>query len=116
MAAKSNKNYSISPAKIGNQDGFRLPRAFSKDYPHLVAASGYLEVLDDNTLLVRLEPTLTSEGNDEIDESLTMSLFLDTLMKEVIKEPSSVVPYTEEMSEEISELLSDVTIDETDNM
>ena len=110
MAAKPNKNYSISPAKIGNQDGFRLPRAFSKDYPHLVAASGYVEVLDDNTLLVRLNPNETSEEDDS--ESLTMSLFLDTLMKEVIKEPSSLVPYTEEMSEEISELLSDVTIDE----
>ncbi len=110
MAAKPNKNYSISPAKIGNQDGFRLPRAFSRDYPHLVAASGYVEVLDDNTLLVRLNPKETSQEDDS--ESLTMSLFLDTLMKEVIKEPSSVVPYTEEMSEEISELLSDVTLDE----
>ena len=110
MASKPNKNYSISPAKIGNQDGFRLPRAFSKDYPHLVAASGYVEVLDDNTLLVRLESDETSEEDDS--ESLTMSLFLDTLMKEVIKEPSSLVPYTEEMSEEISELLSDVTVDE----
>ncbi len=111
MATKPNKNYSISPAKIGNQDGFRLPRAFSKDYPHLVAANGYVEVLDDNTLLVRLDPNETSEGYDD-SESLTMSLFLDTLMKEVIKEPSSLVPYTEEMSEEISELLSDVTVDE----
>ncbi len=108
MAAKPNKHYSISPAKIGNQDGFRLPRAFSKDYPHLVAASGHVEVLDDNTLLVRLDPNETSEEEDS--ESVTMSLFLDTLMKEAIKEPSSLVPYTEEMSEEISELLSDVTV------
>ena len=110
MAAKSNKNYSISPAKIGNQDGFRLPRAFSRDYPDLVKATGYVEVLDDKTLLVRLEPNETTEEDDS--ESLTMSLFLDTLMKEVIKEPSSLVPYTEEMSAEISDLLSDVTIDE----
>ncbi len=110
MATKPNKNYSISPAKIGNQDGFRLPRAFSKDYPHLVAAGGYVEVLDDNTLLVRLNPNETSEEEDS--ESVTMSLFLDTLMKESIKDPSSLVPYTEEMSEEISELLSDVTVEE----
>ena len=110
MAAKAKKNYSISPAKIGNQDGFRLPRAFSRDYPHLVAATGHVEVLDDKTLLVRLEPNETSEEDDS--ESLTMSLFLDTLMKEVIKEPSSLVPYTEEMSAEISDLLSDVTLDE----
>ena len=110
MAAKPNKNYSISPAKIGNQDGFRLPRAFSRDYPHLVKATGYVEVLNDKTLLVRLETTETTEEDDS--ESLTMSLFLDTLIKEVIKEPSSLVPYTEEMSAEISDLLSDVTIDE----
>ncbi len=110
MADKANKNYSISPAKIGNQDGFRLPRAFSRDYPHLVTATGHVEVLDDKTLLVRLEPNETTEEDDA--ESLTMSLFLDTLMKEVIKEPSSLVPYTEEMSAEISDLLSDVTIDE----
>ena len=110
MAAKANKNYSISPAKIGNQDGFRLPRAFSRDYPDLVKATGYVEVLDDKTLLVRLEPNETTEEDDS--ESLTMSLFLDTLMKEVIKEPSSLVPYTEEMSAEISDLLSDVTLEE----
>ena len=110
MATKPNKNYTISPAKIGNQDGFRLPRAFSKDYPHLVAASGHVEVLDENTLLVRLDPKENSSENDS--ESLTMSLFLDTLMKEAIEEPSSLVPYTEEMSQEISELLSEVTVDE----
>ncbi len=110
MADKANKNYSISPAKIGNQDGFRLPRAFSRDYPDLVKATGHVEVLDDNTLLVRLEPNETT-GEDDA-ESLTMSLFLDTLMKEVIKEPASLVPYTEEMSAEISDLLSDVTIEE----
>ena len=67
MATKPNKNYSISPAKIGNQDGFRLPRAFSKDYPHLVAAGGYVEVLDDNTLLVRLDPNETSEEEEHKD-------------------------------------------------
>lgn len=106
MAAK---NYPISPAKIGNQDGFRLPRAFSRDYPHLVSASGRIEVIDENTLLVRLDTN--DETFDEDDESLMMSLFLDTLLKEAIKEPSSLVPYTKEMSDEIDELLSDVILD-----
>lgn len=105
----TSKSYPISPAKIGNQDGFRLPLAFSKDYPHLVAASGSLEVLDENTFLVRLEP---DESEDEEEtESIMMSLFLDTLMKEVMKDPSSLIPYTEEMSEEVDELLQDVTLD-----
>lgn len=105
----TSKSYPISPAKIGNQDGFRLPRAFSKDYPHLVSASGQIEVLDENTLLVRLEPEEKTE--DEETENLMMSLFLDTLMKEVMKKPSSLVPYTEEMSREIDELLADVGLD-----
>lgn len=105
----TSKSYPISPAKIGNQDGFRLPRAFSRDYPHLVSASGQIEVLDENTLLVRLEPE--SKTEDEETENLMMSLFLDTLMKEVMKEPSSLVPYTEEMSREIDELLADVGLD-----
>ena len=51
MPNDSNNNYPVSPAKIGNQDGYRLPRAFSKDHPELVGASGHLEVLDENTLL-----------------------------------------------------------------
>ncbi|WP_040896873.1 hypothetical protein [Xenococcus sp. PCC 7305] len=44
-------------------------------------------------------------------ESFTLSLFLNILIKKVIKEPTSLVPYTEEMSSEISDLLSDVTIE-----
>jgi antitoxin PrlF len=104
----ADKNYSISPAKIGNQDGFRLPRAFSRDYPHLVSASGRIEVIDENTLLVRLDTN--DEPFYEDDESLMMSLFLDTLLSEAIKDPSSLVPYTKEMSDEIDDLLSDVTL------
>ena len=67
----THKTYGISPAKIGNQDGFRLPRAFSKDYPELVKASGEVEVLDDNTLLVRLEPASVAEATSVVHPSTT---------------------------------------------
>jgi len=67
----TNKTYTISPAKIGNQDGFRLPRAFSKDYPQLVNASGEVEVLDNNTLLVRLT-SQELERNESEEESLVV--------------------------------------------
>lgn len=107
MAAKS---YSITPAKVGNQDGFRLPRAFSKDYPHLAKASGQIEVLSDNTLLVRLDVGNVEEEDE--DESLMMSLFLDFLMKDAMKNPDKLVPYTQEMSAELDELLADVVLDE----
>ena len=47
-----------------------------------------------------------------MDESLMMSLFLNFLMRDAIKNPDKLVPYTQEMSTEMDELLSDVVIDE----
>lgn len=109
MSNNSNNNYPVSPAKIGNQDGYRLPRAFSKDHPELVGASGHVEVLDENTLLVRLNPV---EKTEEDKDDVMMSLFLDFLMKSAIEEPNSLVAYTENMSQEANELLAGVEIDE----
>ncbi|MBG1260141.1 hypothetical protein [Nostoc commune] len=103
------KSYPITHAKVGNQDGFRLPRAFSKDYPHLANASGHIEVLSDNTFLVRLETDNVDEADE--DEGIMMSLFLDFLMKNAMQNPSQLVPYTQEMSDEMDDLLADVVID-----
>jgi hypothetical protein len=49
------KTYNINPAKIGNQKGFRLPNAFYQDNLHLVDASGQIEVINDDTLLIHLD-------------------------------------------------------------
>ncbi|PMB40923.1 hypothetical protein CEN41_18400 [Fischerella thermalis CCMEE 5330] len=105
----ADKIYPIAHAKIGTQDGFRLPRAFSRDYPHLVNASGYIEVLSDNTFLIRLD-TKEKENADET-ESLMLSLFLDFLMKDAMKNPEKLVSYTKEMSDEMDDLLADVELD-----
>lgn len=109
MSQEQKKTYSVSPAKIGSQDGYRLPRAFSKDYPELVGASGHVEVINENTLLVRLEPT---DKIEEDEDNVMMSLFLDFLMTSVIEEPDSLVAYTSEMSKEAKELLAGVELDE----
>jgi antitoxin PrlF len=109
MNSNSSNSYPVSPAKIGSQDGFRLPRAFSRDYPQLVTASGYVEVVNNNTLIVRLDPVNTE---DDKNNDVTMSLFLDFLMKSAIEDPSSLIPYTEEMSQEANELLAGVEMDE----
>ncbi|MEH1883556.1 MULTISPECIES: hypothetical protein [unclassified Nostoc] len=103
------KSYRITHAKVGNQDGFRLPRAFSKDYPDLATASGHIEVLSDNTFLVRLETDNVDEADE--DEGIMMSLFLGFLMKDAMHNPSQLVPYTQEMSDEMDDLLADVVID-----
>ncbi len=104
------KNYSISPAKIGSQDGFRLPKAFSHDYPHLVTAKGQIEMVDKHTFLVHFDPDDKLEADE--DESLMLKLFLDTLMKFAIEKPDSLTPYTQQMADEMDELLTGVTVDE----
>ena len=105
----ADKIYPIAHAKIGTQDGFRLPRAFSKDYPHLVNASGQIEVLSENTFLVRLNTDAVDEADE--DEAIMLSLFLDSIMNDAIKNPSKLVPYTKEMSDEMDDLLADVVVD-----
>ena len=45
------KTYNLSPAKIGNSSGFRLPVSFYHDHPQFTNATGWLEVVADDTLL-----------------------------------------------------------------
>ena len=104
------KTYNINPAKIGNQKGFRLPNAFYQDNPQFTDASGQIEVINDETLLIHLD--IKNQLEEENEQSLMMSLFLDFLMKDVIKNPEKLVPYTEQMSDEIDELLTDVNLEE----
>ncbi len=49
--------YRVTPARIGNSSGLRLPAAFFRDHPQFAGAACQLEVLVDNTLLLRLEPS-----------------------------------------------------------
>ncbi len=106
----SKKVYPVSSAKIGYQDGYRLPRAFSKDHPELIGANGHVEVLNENTLLIRLEPSKQTELEKEDD--VMMSLFLDFLMQSAIDDPNSLVEYTQQMSTEANNLLEGVELDE----
>jgi antitoxin PrlF len=106
------KKYPISPAKIGSQDGFRLPKAFSHDYPHLVTAKGHIETIDENTFLVHLEPDRVSESELDDDESVMMKLFLDSLLKFAIAKPDSLTLYTQQMADEMDELLAGVVVAE----
>ena len=108
----TSKSYPISPAKIGSQDGFRLPKAFSHDHPHLVTAKGHIEMISENTFLVHLEPDRSSEADLDDDESVMMKLFLDSLLKFAIAKPDSLTLYTQEMADEMDELLAGVVVDE----
>jgi antitoxin PrlF len=107
------KSYPISPAKIGSEDGFRLPKAFFHDHPHFVTAKGHIEMISENTFLVHLEPDRSSEADLDDDESVMMKLFLDSLLKFAIlgsrgsanAKPDSL---TQETADEMDELLAGV--------
>ena len=102
--------YRGTPARIGNSSGLRLPAAFSRDHPQFAGAAGQVEVLDDSTLLLRLDPQQQQEGVEE-DESLMLGLFLDFLSRQALTSDPGPVLYTEAMAADDDELLAGVTVD-----
>ena len=103
----TDKTYPISPARIGNAAGFRLPASFYRDRPQFVNASGWVEVLSDNTLLVKLEPQPVEPVITNEDD-LILSLFLDLITKDALTNPQNLEAYTQAMSDEDDELLAGV--------
>ncbi|MCL1470023.1 hypothetical protein [Argonema antarcticum] len=105
----TSKIYSVNPKEKENLPSLPVPQSFYKDNPQWANASFKIEVLSDNTLLVRL----VSEDDDEEEEDPQMlRLFLDALMADVIKDPSILVPYTAEMKAEADALLEGVIVEE----
>ena len=105
----SSKTYTLSPAKIGNSAGFRLPASFYRDNPQFANAMGWVEVVAKDTLLVKLEPS-PLETEDEENE-LMLSLFLDFITKDALKHSDRLEAYTEAMAEDDDELLVGVELD-----
>jgi antitoxin PrlF len=105
----TNPTYPLAPAKIGNAAGFRLPANFYRDHPQFINATGWVEVLSDNTVLVRLETQPVETESDS--EDLMLSLFLDFITKDALNNPEHLEAYTAEMAEEDDELLAGVIID-----
>ena len=105
----TNPIYPLAPAKIGNASGFRLPASFYRDHPQFVNATGWVEVLSDDTVLVKLEPQPVEPDSDA--EDLMLGLFLDFITKDALTNPQNLEAYTEEMADEDDELLAGVVID-----
>jgi antitoxin PrlF len=49
--------------------------------------------------------------SSQISENKMMRMFLDFLVEDAFKNPSSLTPYTEEMAKDMDELLKGVEID-----
>ena len=104
--------YRVTPARIGNSSGLRLPAAFYRDNPQFAGAAGQVEVLDDSTLLLRLDPAQQQEVVEE-EESLMLGLFLDFLSRQALATDPGPVLYTEAMAADDDDLLAGVTVDAT---
>jgi antitoxin PrlF len=72
-----------------------------------------VEVLNDTTLLLRLESEEQQPG-DADEDSLMLGLFLDFLSRQALSAEQGPVPYTEAMAAEDEELLAGVTVDAAD--
>ena len=101
-------SYRIRSTKIGNSAGFRLPADFYREHPQFNNASGWIEVLSEDTAILRIIPE--SEDKEE-EDSLMMRLFLDFAMTEALKN-NTLQPYTTEMSETARELIEGVELEE----
>lgn len=102
------KTYKASWAKIGNSSGYRLSASFFREHAQFSEANGIVEVIDDNTLLFRRQPTPQDE---ESGDELMLSLFLDFLTKQALANPKEVEAYTEAMAAEDDALIAGVAID-----
>ena len=105
--------YRVTPTRIGNSSGLRLPAAFYRDHPQFAGAGGQVEVLNDTTLLLRLEPD-EQQPSEADEDSLMLGLFLDFLSRQALTAEQGPAPYTEAIAAEDEELLAGVTVDAAD--
>ncbi len=104
----TNKQYSLTWAKIGNASGFRLSASFFKDNPQFKEAKGAVEVISPNSLLVHLQ----SQPQEQQEDELMLSLFLDFLTKQALLNPDSELEaYTREMMAIDEDLIAGVELD-----
>lgn len=104
----SNNRYSAAWSKIGNSSGFRIENGFFKENPQFVGVSGEIQVVNSDTLLVRLQP---NEIEEQEKDDLMLSLFLDFMTEEALRNLDQLENYTEAMATEDDKLIAGVVLD-----
>jgi antitoxin PrlF len=104
----TSKSYNAAWSKIGNSSGFRVENSLFKDNPQFTGAIGEVQVLNSNTLLIHLQPT---EAEEQEKDELMLSLFLDFVLENALRNPDEIEVYTEEMAAEDDELTAGVMLD-----
>ncbi len=106
--------YRVTPARIGNSSGLRLPAVFYRDHPQFAGVAGQAEVLDDRTVLLRFEPE-AQQQDETPEDSLILGLFLDFLSRQALTADPGPLIYSEAMAADDEELLAGVTVDAADD-
>jgi antitoxin PrlF len=104
--------YRVTPARIGNSSGLRLPAVFYRDHPQFAGIAGQAEV-HDRTLLLRFEPEARQQ-DETPEDSLILGLFLDFLSRQALTADPGPLIYSEAMAVDDEELLAGVTVDAAD--
>jgi antitoxin PrlF len=104
-----NKTYSLRNTRIGTSNSFRLPVEFYRDNPQFANADGWIEVIADNTAVIRIEPPQIDD--EESNDDLMMRLFLDFAIEQSLKN-KDLIPYTSEMSAVARALIDGVELDD----
>jgi antitoxin PrlF len=103
------KTYNLRNTKIGNSNGFRLPANFYRDYPQFVDADGWIEVISDDTAIIKIEPV--NRQDEDIDNDLMMRMFLDFAIAQALKN-QDLEPYTLEISAIAKSLVDGVELED----
>ncbi|MFO0056936.1 MAG: hypothetical protein ACK55B_03845 [Cyanobacteriota bacterium] len=74
-----------------------------------------MEVVEDRTLLLRLEPEEQQQVEAE-EDTLMLGLFLDFLSRQALTADQGPVLYTEAMAADDDELLAGVAVDAADEL
>jgi antitoxin PrlF len=104
----SRKTYKASWARIGNSSGYRLSGSFFKENPQFAEVGGTVQVIDADTILIR---RAAQPQQEQDEDELMLSLFLDFLMRQSLANPSEIEAYTEAMAAEDDELIVGVELD-----
>lgn len=102
------KTYEAKWSRIGNSSGYRIQAEFFKENPRFTECGALIEVVDDDTVLLRRAPT-NDDGQQE--DEVMLASFLNFMFNDGLNS-KSFVEYTEEDSALDDELMEGVVLDE----
>ena len=102
------KTYEAKWSRIGNSAGYRIQAEFFKENPEFTECGALIEVVDDDTVLLRRVP-VEDEGQQE--DELMLASFLNFMFKDGLNN-ERFVEYTEEDAALDDDLMEGVVLDE----